>query len=105
MHLEKLSIIGFKNIRETVMEFPRRINCFVGDNGAGKTNMIDAVHYLSVCRSSLTMSDAQCVNHQGDFFVLDGQYRTDGGRRETGVCSYKKGAGKTLNRKSKEYEK
>ncbi|MCC8035874.1 MAG: DNA replication and repair protein RecF [Rikenellaceae bacterium] len=105
MHLGKLSIIGFKNIRETVLEFPLRINCFVGDNGAGKTNMIDAVHYLSVCRSSLAMSDAQCVNHDRDFFLLDGQYRTDGGRRETVVCTFRKGGGKTLKRNSKEYEK
>ncbi|MCD7970469.1 MAG: DNA replication and repair protein RecF [Alistipes sp.] len=105
MHLQRLSILGFKNIGEAVVEFPRRINCFVGDNGAGKTNLIDAVHYLSVCRSSLTMSDAQCVNHDSDFFVLDGQYKTDGDRKETVVCSFKKGAGKSLKRNGKEYGK
>ncbi|MCC8018246.1 MAG: DNA replication and repair protein RecF [Rikenellaceae bacterium] len=105
MHLERLSVIGFKNIGEAVLELPHRINCFVGDNGAGKTNLIDAVHYLSMCRSSLAMSDAQCVRHGGEFFVLDGGYRCDGGRKETVVCSFKKSAGKTLKRNGKEYDK
>lgn len=105
MHLCRLSILGFKNIGEALLELPDRINCFVGDNGAGKTNLMDAVHYLSMCRSSLAMSDSQCVRHDGDFFVLDGEYRCGGGRKETVVCTFKKGAGKSLKRNGKEYDK
>lgn len=48
MYLKKLSLINFKNIREENLEFRPGINCFVGDNGAGKTNVIDAVYFLSL---------------------------------------------------------
>ena len=58
MYLKKLSLINFKNIREENLEFRPGINCFVGDNGAGKTNVIDAVYFLSMCKSSLTMIGA-----------------------------------------------
>ena len=57
MYLKKLSLINFKNIREENLEFRPGINCFVGDNGAGKTNVIDAVYFLSMCKSSLAMTD------------------------------------------------
>ena len=80
MYLKKLSLINFKNIREENLEFRPGINCFVGDNGAGKTNVIDAVYFLSMCKSSLAMTDAQSMRHGSDFFLLDGQYLTDGGR-------------------------
>ena len=56
MYLKKLSLINFKNIREENLEFRPGINCFVGDNGAGKTNVIDAVYFLSMCKSSLAMT-------------------------------------------------
>ena len=57
MFLKRLSVINFKNIPGANLEFSSRVNCFVGDNGAGKTNLVDAVHYLSMCKSSLTMTD------------------------------------------------
>ena len=77
MYLKKLSLINFKNIREENLEFRPGINCFVGDNGAGKTNVIDAVYFLSMCKSSLAMTDGQNMRHGSDFFLLDGQYLTD----------------------------
>ena len=80
MYLKKLSLINFKNIREENLEFRPGINCFVGDNGAGKTNVIDAVYFLSMCKSSLAMTDGQNMRHGSDFFLLDGQYLTDEGR-------------------------
>ena len=76
MYLKKLSLINFKNIREENLEFRPGINCFVGDNGAGKTNVIDAVYFLSMCKSSLAMTDGQNMRHGSDFFLLDGQYLT-----------------------------
>lgn len=105
MFLKKISILGFKNIRESSLEFRSRINCFVGDNGAGKTNVLDAVHYLSMCKGAVTMTDAQCVSHGGDFFVVDGTYAGTGGKKDSVVCSFKKGGGKTVKRNGKEYEK
>ena len=83
MYLKKLSLINFKNIREENLEFRPGINCFVGDNGAGKTNVIDAVYFLSMCKSSLAMTDGQNMRHGSDFFLLDGQYLTDEGRSES----------------------
>ena len=71
MYLKKLSLINFKNIREENLEFRSGINCFVGDNGAGKTNVIDAVYFLSMCKSSLAMTDGQNMRHGSDFFLLD----------------------------------
>ena len=63
MHLNRLSLLNFKNIREAQLDFSPRINCFVGDNGTGKTNLLDAIHYLSMCKSAFGLSDSQCVRH------------------------------------------
>ena len=105
MYLKKLSLINFKNIREENLEFRPGINCFVGDNGAGKTNVIDAVYFLSMCKSSLPMTDGQSIRHGADFFLAEGQYLTDGGKSENIVCSFSRKGGKVLKRNGKEYER
>ena len=105
MYLKKLSLINFKNIREENLEFRPGINCFVGDNGAGKTNVIDAVYFLSMCKSSLAMTDGQSVRHGADFFLAEGQYLTDAGKTESVVCSFSRKGGKVLKRNGKEYER
>jgi DNA replication and repair protein RecF len=104
MFLRKLSVINFKNIAQGDFNFTSRMNCFVGGNGAGKTNILDAIHYLSMCRSALAMTDSQSVRHGEEFFVLDGDY-TAGERRETVVCTFRRGEGKALKRNGKVYEK
>lgn len=105
MILDKLSLINFKNVEQETLEFTTRVNCFVGDNGAGKTNVLDAIHYLSMSKSSLTMTDRQCLRHGNDFFVLEGDYRDDLGRFEKVFCGFKPQGGKNLKRNGKEYEK
>ncbi len=111
MFLKKISLINFKNFDQEEFSFDRGINCFVGDNGVGKTNVIDAIYYLSMCKSSLTMTDAQSVKHGKDFFLVEGQYITDGGKGEQILCSYAKKAGsgskvgKVVKRNGKEYER
>ncbi len=105
MYIRKLSIINFKNIPQADLELSRGINCFTGRNGAGKTNVIDAVWYLSMCKSSLTMTDGQSVRHGEEFFMLGGDYLSDGGSHEAVTCSFSRTAGKTLKRNSKEYER
>lgn len=105
MYLRKLSLLNFKNIPQADLDLACGINCFTGCNGAGKTNVIDAVWYLSMCKSSLTMTDGQSVRHGEDFFMLGGDYLTDGGGREAVTCSFSRAAGKTLKRNSKEYER
>ena len=105
MYLRKLSLINFKNITQGDIELSPGINGFTGCNGAGKTNIIDAVYYLSMCKSSLTMTDGQSVRHGEDFFMLNGDYITDADSHEVVTCSFKRSAGKTLKRNSKEYER
>ena len=104
MILQRLSLVNFKNIREAELVFCGKLNCLVGDNGTGKTNLIDAVHYLSMCKSAFNLTDGQSVNHDADFFMLDGRY-TVGENREEITCGFKKGGGKVLKRNGKEYEK
>lgn len=87
------------------MELSEGINCFVGHNGAGKTNILDAIHYLSSARSMHTITDTQSVRHDEDFFLIDGGFKRDDDRPEQVVCSYARRSGKTLKRNGKEYDK
>lgn len=105
MYLKKISLLNFKNIAEEELSFGAGINCLVGDNGAGKTNLIDAVWYLSMCKSALRMTDTQSIRHGADFFLIDGRYESDGERREQVVCSYSRKGGKVLKRNGKEYDR
>ena len=105
MRLKKLSLINFKNLLQTEIALSEGINCFVGDNGAGKTNVLDAIYYLSMSKSALTMTDGQSVMHGEDFFVLDGSYVAEDERAESVNCSFTKRAGKVLKRNGKEYER
>ena len=105
MILDKLSIINFKNIREEQLSLSEGINCFVGDNGAGKTNILDAIHYLSMARSMHTITDSQSVCHGEEGFIIDGGFRRDDMRPEQIVCGYTRRSGKTLKRNGKEYDK
>jgi DNA replication and repair protein RecF len=106
MFLERISILNFKNIEEAELEFSANVNCLVGDNGAGKTNLVDAVWYLSMSKSSVGLTDGQSVRHGEDFFLLDGRYSlSEGERREAVVCSFKRGGGKVIKRNGKEYDR
>ena len=105
MNLSRLSILNFKNLTQEEILLDKGFNCFVGDNGTCKTNIIDAVYYLSMCKSSLAMTDTQCVRHGEKFFLLEGDYQTDGNRHEKVVCSYQRGATKVVKRNSKAYER
>lgn len=105
MILETLSIINFKNIAEEQLSLSSDVNCFVGDNGAGKTNILDAVHYLALAKSMHTLTDSQSVRHGEDSFIVDGRFRRDDDRVEQVVCGYTRRGGKTLKRNGKEYDK
>ena len=105
MFLKKITLLNFKNIAREDLELGEGVNCFVGDNGAGKTNVLDAVYYLSMCKSSLQMTDGQSIRHGADCFLLEGQYLSDGQRREKVVCSFSRKGGKILKRNDKEYER
>lgn len=105
MYLKRLSLINFKNIGQQELPLAAGINCFVGDNGAGKTNFIDAVYYLSMSKSAFGMTDTQSVRHGEEFFLLEGQYAHADGRNEQIVCSFARRGGKVLKRNGKEYDR
>ena len=105
MYLKRLSLINFKNIGQEEFPLTPGINCFVGDNGAGKTNFIDAIHYLSMCKSAFSMTDTQSVRHGEEFFLLEGSDERSEGGGERIVWSFASGGGKTRKRKGKENDR
>lgn len=105
MWLKRLSLINFKNIRQADIDLSERFNCFVGDNGAGKTNVLDAVYYLSMSKSAFTMTDGQSVSHGEDFFVAEGTYVAESERQESVNCTFSRKGGKILKRNGKEYDR
>ncbi len=101
--LENLHITNFKNITELDLSLNKKINCFVGLNGAGKTNILDAIFYLSFTKSYFATTDAQNTRHGQDFFMLKGIYQRLGSREEI-LISYQKDQ-KTVKRNNKRYQR
>jgi len=104
MHLLKLSLLNFKNLSAIQFEFDSKINCLVGANGVGKTNVLDAIYYLSFTKSYFNPSALQIINHDADFFVIDGAFKK-GDNDEQIVCSIKRGQKKIVKRNGKIYER
>ena len=105
MILQNLSIVNYRNIRSASLDLSAKMNCFIGHNGAGKTNVLDAVYYLSFCRSALNSVDSQLIRHEEDFFVLEGTYADEEAADEP-LCLYagmKRGQKKHFKRNKKEY--
>lgn len=105
MYLRKLSLINFKNLEQESLRLESGINCFVGDNGTCKTNIVDAIYYLSMCKSALGMSDGQCIRHGEKFFVIEGDYLNSNQRHEQIACTFQRGAQKVMKRNGKAYER
>ena len=118
MILEKLSLINYKNIAETVLELSPKMNCFIGHNGAGKTNVLDAVYYLSFCHSVSNPIDSQVIRHDQEFMMLEGVYKavsqwtvadgeepTENSQQLLISCGMKRGQKKHFKRNKKEYKR
>ncbi|MDT3404381.1 DNA replication/repair protein RecF [Mucilaginibacter terrae] len=104
MYLQQLSVINFKNYAEAELAFSEGVNAFVGNNGAGKTNILDAIHYLSLCKSYFNPIDSQQVKQGTDFFIINGTFdRND--VPETVACSVKKNQKKVFKRNKKDYQR
>lgn len=104
MYLQKLSVINFKNFSEAELEFTDNINCFVGNNGTGKTNLLDAIYYLSFCKSYFNQIDSQNILHDTDFFVIQGLFENEG-KDDTVYCGLKRNNKKQFKLNKKEYER
>ena len=104
MRLNSLSIINYKNIREADLIFSPKINCFIGNNGMGKTNLLDAIYYLSFCKSHSNSIDSQNILHDADFFFVQGKYEI-GNAIEEIYCGIKRRSKKQFKRNKKDYER
>ena len=102
--LDTLSLINFKNYDRANFDFCSKINCLVGNNGAGKTNVLDAIYYLSMTKSSLNSADTQNIRYNSDFFVIQGEYRRKDAA-ESIYCGMKRGQKKVFRRNKKDYER
>ena len=102
MWLQKLSIFNFKNYSEAELNFSPTVNAFTGNNGAGKTNLLDAIHYLSLCKSYFNPVDSQQIRQGEDLFMLQGTFKRDK-KEELISCGLKRTQKKKFKRNKKEY--
>ncbi len=104
MYLQQLSVINFKNYTQAELSFSEGVNAFMGNNGAGKTNLLDAIHYLSLCKSYFNPVDSQQIKQGTDFFIITGSFnRNDQG--EAIACSVKRNTKKQFKRNKKDYQR
>ena len=104
MYLKNLSLINFKNYLLAEIDFSPSINCFTGNNGVGKTNLLDAVYYLALCKSYFNPIDYQNINFTNDFFVIEGKF--DINKKDNNIyCGLKRNQKKKVSRNKKEYKR
>ncbi|WP_454803422.1 DNA replication/repair protein RecF [Mucilaginibacter phyllosphaerae] len=104
MYLQQLSFINFKNYTEAEITLAEGVNAFVGNNGAGKTNLLDAVHYLSLCKSYFNPIDTQQIKQGADFFMINGVFQKNGSK-EVVACGVKRNQKKQFKRNKKDYQR
>jgi len=104
MYLKNLSLINFKNYHEAELVCNDKVNCFVGDNGVGKTNLLDAIHYLSLCKSYFNSIDSQNIHFDAEFSVIQGSF-IRGESEDFVYCGIQRNKRKVFKRNKKEYER
>ena len=104
MFLKHLSLVNYKNLDSASFEFDTKINCFVGNNGVGKTNVLDSIYHLAFGKSYFNPITSQNINHDADFFVVEGQFEKSQ-KEEQILVSAKRGQKKVIKRNNKPYEK
>lgn len=104
MYLQKLQVLNFKNYPEAELQFCPTVNCFAGNNGAGKTNLLDAIHYLSLCKSYFNPIDSQQIRYDQDLFIIQGVFSKNGSEEKI-YCGMKRNQKKQFKRNKKEYQR
>ena len=104
MFLKHLSLVNYKNLDSASFEFDTKINCFVGNNGVGKTNVLDSIYHLAFGKRYFNQITTQNINHEADFFVVEGQFEKFQ-KEEQILVSAKRGQKKVIKRNNKPYEK
>ena len=105
MFLTRIALANFKNYENLDLEFSPKINCFVGNNGAGKTNILDGIHYLSFCKSYFNSVDLQNIRHDQDFFAIHGYFDKDDSKNDAISCIQKVSQKKQFKKNKKDYER
>ncbi len=105
MKLKQLHLINFKSIATASFDFSDKVNCFIGLNGMGKTNILDALHYLSFTKSHLGLKDSLAVRYEQEAAILDASYQTDNEDNLQILLQIKAGQRKVLKRNKKEYDR
>ncbi len=102
MWLKQLSVLNFKNYNESTLAFLPEVNAFTGENGSGKTNLLDAIHYLSLCKSYFNPIDSQHIKKGEEWFMVQGDFdRND--KMDSISCSLKRNQKKQFKRNKKDY--
>ena len=104
MFLERLHLLNFKNYADYEAVLSERINCFAGPNGVGKTNLLDAIHYLAFCKSYFNPIDSQNIRHDEGFFMIQGIFKNNGESSEI-YCGIKRNQKKIFKKNKTEYER
>ncbi len=104
MHLRHIELTNFKNYEAVSLDFSPRFNCFVGNNGVGKTNILDSVHYLSLTKSFFNNSDSLSIKYGEEFFMIKGEFEKDGESDDL-YCAFQRQKTKVFKRNGKEYQK
>lgn len=105
MRLKGIDIVGFKNIGAAKPEFCSGVNCLLGKNGMGKSNLLEAIYFLSMTRPMGSMPESALIKHGEEMLLVKGSYSMDNGVEEEVSCGIVRGKGKTLRRNGKEYDR
>lgn len=103
--LDRISILNYRNLPDVSISLSPKINCFIGSNGMGKTNLLDAIYYLSFCKSAVSPSDNANIMHDEPFFMIQGVYTSGSGIENEISCGLKRGDKKQFRRNGKAYER
>lgn len=104
MFLRKISLVNFKNFESFDIDLCKKVNCFIGDNAVGKTNILDSIHYLSFCKSFITNSDKQNIKSGEEYFIIQGEFEKQK-EIEKIYCGLQKDKKKSFKRNNIEYQK
>lgn len=105
MHLLRLQLVNFKNYEGVETDFSARVNVLVGKNGSGKTNLLDAIYYLSLTRSAFSASDSHCIKMGESYFLVKGAFRDQASAVTEVFGSIQSGSKKTFGEGRAEYQK
>ncbi len=104
LSLKQLTLVNFKNIHAATHDLDEKINCFIGNNGVGKSNTLDAIYHLAIGKSYFSVVNDQNINHQAAFMMIEGLFDKMGKKIHI-QCTLKRNGEKKLKRNGKTYDK